>query len=176
MLDAGPLERQVKVSSKSRVTRSAAERAKNSGSIKIEGLTRGEMLALLNALAFRSHDSEVCTDVYRSVREEMQQQWPEVAADAVEGHMSDFKTKFASGYYTEPPPGPDLPPMPLVSWADNESPTDEQWRTFCEARKSWYSRTLPARREHNRQTRAQLDEREREFIHDLAEHIDLPAG
>lgn len=71
---------------KSRVTRSAAERAKNSGSIKIEGLTRGEMLALLNALAFRSHDSEVCTDVYRSVREEMQQQWPEVAADAVEGH------------------------------------------------------------------------------------------
>lgn len=90
--------------------------------------------------------------------------------------MSDFKTKFASGYYTEPPPGPDLPPMPLVSWADNESPTDEQWRTFCEARKSWYSRTLPARREHNRQTRAQLDEREREFIHDLAEHIDLPQG
>lgn len=90
--------------------------------------------------------------------------------------MSDFKTKFASGYYTEPPPGPDLPPMPLVSWADNESPTDEQWRTFCEARKSWYSRTLPARREHNRQTRAQLAEREREFIHDLAEHIDLPQG
>ena len=69
---------------KTTVTRSKAEQAKNSGTIKIAGLTQGEMLALLNALAVRSIDSPCCNDVYQGVREAMQTAWPVVATNALD--------------------------------------------------------------------------------------------
>lgn len=64
---------------KTTVTRSKTEQAKNSGTLKITGLTQGEMLALLNALAMRSVVSDVCMDVYNDVCPEMKAVWPEVA-------------------------------------------------------------------------------------------------
>ena len=69
---------------KTTVTRSKPEQAKNSGTIKITGLTQGEMLALVNALAVRSLDSPCCNDVFQSVRAEMQTAWPIVATNALD--------------------------------------------------------------------------------------------
>lgn len=64
---------------KTTIIRSKAEQAKNSGTINITGMTQGEMLALLNALAMRSVASDVCMDVYNSVCPEVKAVWPDVA-------------------------------------------------------------------------------------------------
>lgn len=66
------------------VTRSAAEQRKNSGTIKLVGLTQGEMLALLNALVLRAKVSPVCADVCASVTAAMGAVWPEIVQDAAE--------------------------------------------------------------------------------------------
>lgn len=69
---------------KTTVTRSIAEQAKNSCSLRITGLTQGEMLAVLNALAVRSIDSPRCNDVFQNVREAMQTAWPIVATNTID--------------------------------------------------------------------------------------------
>ena len=69
---------------KTTLSRSKAQQGKNSCSIEFDNLTRGEALALMNALALRSEQSPVCADVYRSAIEAVQSEWPEMAADVVE--------------------------------------------------------------------------------------------
>lgn len=68
---------------KTTVTRSKPEQAKNSGTIKITGLTKGEMLALVNALALRSIESDVCMDVYHSICAGLETVWPKVLHESV---------------------------------------------------------------------------------------------
>lgn len=63
-----------------KLTRTKVQQGRNSCSIRFDNLTRGEALALMNALALRSTESSVCLDVFNVARTAVRE-WPELDSD-----------------------------------------------------------------------------------------------
>lgn len=50
----------------------------NSCTLTFEGITQGELVAIVNSLEARSDKSAICADLCNFVRREIRQSWPEV--------------------------------------------------------------------------------------------------
>ncbi len=63
------------------ITRSTKEQNSNSGTIKFENLTEGQMLAILHALQERSGKSQVCIEILNQFNNETCNKWPAIKSE-----------------------------------------------------------------------------------------------
>lgn len=66
---------------KIKIKRSNKEQTQNSCTLTFEGITQGELVAIVNSLEARSDKSAICADLCNFVKREIRQSWPEVLSE-----------------------------------------------------------------------------------------------